>query len=63
MQILEPKIEHVADTGAELVVAPNPGCAMQLAAGFRRRGLNVQVAHVVDLLDEAYQAADRRIVG
>jgi glycolate oxidase iron-sulfur subunit len=60
MQILEPKLEHLAETGAEVVVAPNPGCAMQLAAGCRRRGLNVEVAHVVDLLDQAYQAADRR---
>jgi hypothetical protein len=27
---------------------------MQIAAGLKRRGLEVEVAHVVDLLDEAY---------
>lgn len=59
MQILAPKLENIATTGAEIVVAPNPGCAMQIAAGCRRRGLNVRVAHVVDLLDEAYRAAEQ----
>jgi hypothetical protein len=33
---------------------------MQIAAGCRRRGLDVRVAHVVDLLDEAYRAAERK---
>ena len=57
MEILAPKLDNIAATGAEVVVAPNPGCAMQLQAGCCRRGLNVRVAHVVDLLDLAYQAA------
>ena len=60
MQILEPKLDHLAATGAEVVVAPNPGCAMQLAAGCQRRKLDLEVAHVVDLLDEAYRAAERK---
>jgi glycolate oxidase iron-sulfur subunit len=60
MQILEPKLDHLAATGAEVVVAPNPGCAMQLAAGCERRGLELRVAHLVDLLDESYRAADGR---
>jgi glycolate dehydrogenase iron-sulfur subunit len=59
MQILEPKLDNIAATRAEVLVAPNPGCAMQIAAGCRRRGLDVEVAHVVDLLDEAYRAAKR----
>jgi glycolate oxidase iron-sulfur subunit len=59
MQILQPKIGHIASTRAQVIVAPNPGCAMQLAAGCRRAGLDVEVAHVVDLLDEAYRAAER----
>ena len=39
--------------------AGNPGCAMQIAAGCRRHGLEVRVAHVVDLLDEAYRAVEQ----
>jgi glycolate oxidase iron-sulfur subunit len=60
MQILDPKLDNIAETGAAIIVAPNPGCAMQIAAGCRRRGLDVRVAHVVDLLDEAYRAAERK---
>jgi glycolate oxidase iron-sulfur subunit len=60
MQILEPKLDNIAETGAAIIVAPNPGCAMQIAAGCRRRGLDVRVAHVVDLLDEAYRATERK---
>jgi glycolate oxidase iron-sulfur subunit len=59
MQILEPKLEHIAATGAEVLVAPNPGCAMQIAAGCRRRGIEIQLQHVVDLLDESYRVAER----
>lgn len=53
-QILASKLDNLAATGAELVVAANPGCAFQLAAGIRQRGLPMQVAHTMDLLDEAY---------
>ncbi len=57
-QILDEKIAAVALTGAEMVVAPNPGCMLQLAAGLRARGLAVEVCHLVDLLDRAYAAAE-----
>jgi glycolate oxidase iron-sulfur subunit len=58
MQILEPKLDNIAATGADVLVAPNPGCAIQIEAGCRRRGLGVRVAHVVELLDEAYRATN-----
>ncbi len=58
MQILEPKLGNIERTGASLVVAPNPGCAMQIAGGFRKRGDEVQVVHVVDLLERSYQVGD-----
>ncbi|MFN0072511.1 MAG: (Fe-S)-binding protein [Chloroflexota bacterium] len=58
MQILEPKLGHIERTGASVVVAPNPGCAMQIAGGLRKRGDDVQVAHVVDLLERSYQVGD-----
>ncbi len=57
-QILDEKIAAVARTGAEMVVAPNPGCMLQLAAGLRAHGLSVEVCHLVDLLDRAYAAAE-----
>ncbi len=55
-RILETKMGNVAATGAEMVVTANPGCVMQLEAGLRARGEDTPVAHVVDLLDEAYRA-------
>ena len=55
-RILETKMGNVAATGAEMVVTANPGCMMQLEAGLRARGEDTPVAHVVDLLDEAYRA-------
>jgi glycolate oxidase iron-sulfur subunit len=52
-RLLERKVTHIANSGATCVVAANPGCAMQIQAGLRRRGLAIRVAHPVDLLDEA----------
>jgi glycolate oxidase iron-sulfur subunit len=54
LELLERKMDRVLATGAQAVVAPNPGCAMQIAYGARRRGVDLQLLHVVDLLDRAY---------
>jgi glycolate oxidase iron-sulfur subunit len=54
VQLLEQKMDALLATGATGVVAPNPGCTMQLAYGARRRGVDLQLFHVVDLLDRAY---------
>jgi glycolate oxidase iron-sulfur subunit len=53
-KILAQKMDNLAATGAEAVVAPNPGCSMQLAYGAQSRGLKLKQYHVVDLLDLAY---------
>ncbi len=55
MQILQHKMEYVALTDASLIVTANPGCMLQLAAGARLYGKGQRVAHVVQVLDEAYQ--------
>ncbi len=39
-----------------MVATGNPGCLMQIGAGLRAAGLNIQVAHPVELLDESYRA-------
>jgi glycolate oxidase iron-sulfur subunit len=59
VQLLDEKMSHIETTGAVAVVAPNPGCSMQLAYGARRKGLKMQQLHVVDLLDRAYGGAAR----
>jgi glycolate oxidase iron-sulfur subunit len=54
MQILRHKMEHVALTNASVIATANPGCMLQLEAGVRLYGTGQRVAHVVELLDEAY---------
>jgi glycolate oxidase iron-sulfur subunit len=57
-RLLERKVTHLAATGAEAVVTANPGCILQLAAGLRQRRVPMRVLHVVELLDQAYAAAE-----
>jgi len=51
--LLREKMETIRATGAEVVVAPNPGCMMQLRYGARRFGVPVRVMHLMDMLDDA----------
>lgn len=57
-QLLERKMNNIAATGAQVIATGNPGCMMQIALGARERGLDIQVMHPIELLDEAYRAAD-----
>jgi glycolate oxidase iron-sulfur subunit len=55
-RLLKRKMGHALATGADVIVSANPGCILQLQAGVRAaEGPSVRVAHIVDLLDEAYQ--------
>lgn len=60
--LLDRKVAHVLESGAELLVTANPGCQMQLEAGMRAAGSRVSVVHLMDLLDRAYaEASDERL--
>ena len=54
-RLLERKVNNIKATEADLVVAGNPGCLMQIRAGLQHRGLSIKAIHTVDLLAEAYQ--------
>lgn len=54
-ELLERKMKHIAATGARVIATGNPGCMMQIAMGARQRGLDIDVKHPIQLLDEAYQ--------
>jgi glycolate oxidase iron-sulfur subunit len=54
--VLEPKLAHIASTGASYVATGNPGCLMQIGAGLRRAGSSTTTVHPVDLLDASYAA-------
>ena len=48
------KIENVVATGAEIVVAANAGCLLQIGKEARQRSLAAWIAHPFDVLARAY---------
>jgi glycolate oxidase iron-sulfur subunit len=57
MAVLARKMVNVNRTKAEVIATANPGCMLQLRAGACLHGDGQRVAHVVELLDEAYRTA------
>jgi len=53
-RLLDRKLDNVARSGAELVVAANPGCLLQMRAGALARGLDVAIEHPIDVLARAH---------
>ncbi|MEE9466176.1 MAG: (Fe-S)-binding protein [Candidatus Neomarinimicrobiota bacterium] len=54
-QVLARKIEQLRSLDAVRLVTANPGCQMQLQAGLRTAGLPLEVYHLCEILDQAYQ--------
>lgn len=53
------KAGNVDATRAELLVAANPGCSMQIATALRRRGAGIAVAHTAQVLDASLRGLGR----
>ncbi len=58
-RLMREKAQAVRDTGVHVVASANPGCMMQIAAGLRGLGIDVEVVHPVQLLDRSYASAPR----
>jgi len=58
LALLRKKMDSVNATGASVIVTANPGCMLQLRAGVRKFGRGQRVAHVVEILDEAYRISN-----
>jgi glycolate oxidase iron-sulfur subunit len=56
--LLKEKMQSVSATEADSVVAPNPGCMLQLRYGAQQYGPEVKVYHLMELLDRAYAEAE-----
>jgi glycolate oxidase iron-sulfur subunit len=54
MKILDEKMEYVAAAQPQIIATANVGCMLQLAVGVKRKGLQAEVVHVIELLDRAY---------
>ena len=50
------KLENILRTGAEIVLAANAGCLLQIQRELRRGGLPLRVMHPMDLLDLSYRS-------
>jgi L-lactate dehydrogenase complex protein LldF len=46
------KLDAVAKTGCAIVASDNPGCLVHVGGAARRRGLDLRVAHVMELVAE-----------
>jgi glycolate oxidase iron-sulfur subunit len=57
-RVLNEKLGHIKETGAQTLTTGNPGCHMQIGAGARLGGMEaLRVCHPVELLDESYARA------
>jgi glycolate oxidase iron-sulfur subunit len=56
MQLLAAKMDDVQSVESDIIATANVGCMLQLRAGVEQRKLNRRVAHVVELMDEAYSS-------
>jgi len=59
-RVLMRKVDNIAATRAEAVVTSNPGCLMQLRHGLRKAKIEMEVLHLVEILEQAYKAKDCR---
>jgi glycolate oxidase iron-sulfur subunit len=57
MQVLERKMELANSVPANVIATANTGCMLQLRAGVAMHGKGQRVAHVIEILDEAYRKA------
>jgi glycolate oxidase iron-sulfur subunit len=54
MKILDRKIKNIKSVDPTILAVGCPGCTMQIAYGLERNGLEVSVAHPIELLDQTY---------
>jgi len=54
-EFLNRKLDRLAAIGADVVVAGNPGCLLQIAAGLRERRMPMRAAHTIEILDWSYR--------
>jgi glycolate oxidase iron-sulfur subunit len=52
-QLRDRKVQNIMRTEPDVIVSSNPGCLMQIAAGFEEAGRSVPIMHLVELLDRS----------
>jgi len=54
--LMERKMKYIQDLDIDVLATANTGCYIQLATGVRKYGLEIEVAHVIELVSRAYGA-------
>jgi glycolate oxidase iron-sulfur subunit len=54
-RLLNRKIGNLKSVDADILVAGNPGCLLQIRKGIQQHGLQIRTAHPVELLDWSYR--------
>ncbi|MGO4886155.1 (Fe-S)-binding protein [Anaerobacillus sp. MEB173] len=52
-QMVDEKVKHVEDTGAELLIGSDCGCLMNIGGRINRQGKQVQVKHIANILNQS----------
>ena len=52
-KMVDSKVDDIKTTGADLLLGGDLGCLMNMAGRLQRRGLNVEVRHVAEVLADA----------
>ncbi len=55
-RLAEWKLDAAAKTGCTVLASDNPGCLMHIAAAAKKRGLELRVAHVLELVAERLES-------
>jgi L-lactate dehydrogenase complex protein LldE len=54
--LVDDKVDHVLETGVDLLVGLDMSCLMNISGRLRRRGARVRAMHLVEVLAEGWQA-------
>lgn len=55
-ELLDRKLENINRCGARTVIAGNPGCLAQIAAGAKNGGMDLEVIHLATALNRLYKS-------
>ncbi len=59
----ERKVANAEATNADIVISANPGCMIQVGGILRQHGSDMEVAHIMSLMDRAYAAGGEQRAG
>ncbi len=62
-RVVAPKVVNIEATAADYVAVGNPGCMLQMDSALAAAGVATRSIHTMELLEQAYQAAEEEAKG